>query len=95
MTLADARSATRADEESAVAGLVAGKWLRLAAAPSFAIMALLTVVLDDGLQNALCLATGYFRLDGMVPMYLLMGVFHLAPWVDLISRRRNVARHSR
>ncbi len=95
MTLADARSATRADEESAVAGLVAGRWLRLAAAPSFAIMALLTAVLDNGLPNALCSAPGYFRLDGMVPMYVLMGVFHGAQWGDLIARRRNLSRHSR
>jgi hypothetical protein len=25
----------------------------------------------------------------MVPMYLLMSVFHLAPWLKLVSSRRN------
>jgi hypothetical protein len=26
-------------------------------------------------------------LAGMVPMYLLMSAFHLAPWLKLFSRR--------
>jgi hypothetical protein len=31
---------------------------------------------------------GASPLGGMVPMYLLMSAFHLAPWLKLISRRR-------
>jgi hypothetical protein len=81
---------TPANARSARAGLVTGRWLRLAAAPSFAIMALLTVALDSSLPNALCLAAGHSRLGGMAPMYLLMAVFHLPPWLNLISRRRNL-----
>ena len=90
-----AMNVARSEDEGVIAGLFAGRWLRLAAAPTFAIMALLTVVLDSGVPNALCSAAGHFGLSGMAPMYLLMAVFHSAPWLNLISRRRNVARHSR
>jgi hypothetical protein len=82
------------DGKTTVATLVMVKWLRLAAAPTFAIMALLTVALDSGLPNALCIATGHLGVGGMVPMYLLMAVFHSAPWLNLILRRRNVAQYS-
>ena len=39
-------------------------------------------------------AHGALPLNGMAPMYLLMCVFHLAPWVKLISRGRNYVRQS-
>lgn len=69
------------------AAQVAG-WLSLAAAPAFAIMALLTAA-DGGPTDILCgAATGSSPLGGMVPMYVLMSVFHAAPWLRLISRRR-------
>jgi hypothetical protein len=85
---------TRRDDEDGAPASVVVIWLGLAAAPTFAVMALLTVVLDSGLPNALCSAAGGLRPGGMAPMYLLMGVFHSAPWLKLISRRRNVARLS-
>ena len=59
--------------------------LYLAAAPTFAMMALLTAVLDDG--SALCLIANASPLSGMVLMYLLMSVFHLPPWLKLIAGR--------
>ena len=62
-------------------------FLYLAAAPTFAIMALLTSVLGRGAADALC--SGASPLSGMVPMYMLMSAFHLAPWLKLISSRRN------
>jgi hypothetical protein len=34
-------------------------------------------------------------LSGMVPMYVLMSAFHLAPWLKLISSRRSGAHRSR
>jgi hypothetical protein len=71
----------------------AADWLCLAAAPSFAIMALLTAGLGDG-PDALCSAAhAASPLSGMVPMYVLMSAFHSAPWLKLISHwRRGVRR---
>ena len=61
--------------------------LYLAAAPTFAIMALLTAVLGGGSLDAVCSTAGASPLGGMVPMYLLMSAFHLAPWLKLIAGR--------
>ncbi len=70
---------------------VAG-WLGLAAAPTFAIMALLTGV-GGGPPDMICsTAQDAFPLSGMVPMYLLMSAFHSAPWLKLISSRRTTER---
>jgi len=86
------RNATgRCDNQGAVAALLLAKWLRLAAAPTFMIMALLTAVPDRGLSNALCSAAGALRPGGMAPMYVLMAAFHLGPWLKLMSRPRKVA----
>ena len=74
------------------AAIGAADFLYLAAAPTFAIMALLTSVLGGGSLDALC--SGASPLSGMVPMYLLMSAFHLAPWLKLISHRRSGARRS-
>jgi S-adenosylhomocysteine hydrolase len=61
-------------------------WLGLAAAPTFAIMALLTAF-DGSQQDMLCAAMQHASpLGGMIPMYLLMSAFHSAPWLKLISR---------
>jgi hypothetical protein len=64
--------------------------LSLAAAPTFAMMALLTGIHGGGMSDMLCSAAhDASRLTGMVPMYLLMSAFHLAPWLRLLSRRRS------
>ena len=69
--------------------------LSLMAAPTFAIMALFTSVLGGGPLDALCSAAhGAPPLSGMVPMYVLMSAFHLAPWLKLLSSRQNAARRS-
>jgi hypothetical protein len=59
--------------------------LSLAATPTFAVMALLTAVNGDSMPDILCSAAGS-PLTGMVPMYVLMSVFHLTAWLRLISR---------
>ena len=62
--------------------------LCLAAAPTFAIMALLTGISGGGPRDTLCSATqDASPLSGMVPMYLLMALFHSVPWLKLASRR--------
>ena len=61
-------------------------WLSFAAAPTFAIMGLLTGLLGGGAMDRLCSAGSPWT--GMVPMYLLMSAFHAAPWLKLISGRR-------
>jgi hypothetical protein len=55
--------------------------LRFAAAPSFALLA----VLCSGGPDMLCLQAS--PLANMGLMYGLMSVFHLGPWLRLLSRR--------
>jgi hypothetical protein len=63
--------------------------LSLAAAPTFLTMALLTGVNAGGAPDGLCLAAHPASpLTGMVPMYLLMSAFHMAPWLRLLARGR-------
>jgi hypothetical protein len=74
-------------ENGNAAAIGAADFLYLAAAPTFALMALLTAVLGGGSRDALCLSAS--PLSGMVPMYLLMCAFHTAPWLKLIASRRS------
>lgn len=74
------------------AGKGAAQWLRLAAAPTFAVMALLTAVPGDGGMGMLCSPGPLSPLGGMARMYLLMSAFHAAPWVELIFARRGANR---
>ncbi|MFS8056261.1 hypothetical protein QD357_26070 [Rhizobium sp. BR 317] len=68
-------------------------WLSLAAAPTFGIMALLTATMGNA--DMICSTMqGASPFGGMVPMYLLMSVFHIAPWLRLLSRQRSGARRS-
>ena len=62
------------------------RWLGLAAAPTFAAMAVMTGLGGAGPVEALC--TGGSPIGGMATMYLLMSAFHAAPWLRLISDRR-------
>jgi hypothetical protein len=63
------------------------EWLSLAATPTFAIMALLEDFFGREAPDVLC-ATGHgmSALSGMVPMYLLMSVFHSGHWLKLVAR---------
>jgi hypothetical protein len=86
--------ANRCDSGQAIA-LRATEWLGLAAAPTFAIMALHTAIHDGGMADMLCSAAhGVSPLCGMTAMYLLMSAFHSAAWLKLISGRRSAANRS-
>ena len=74
--------ATR-EEGLARAARAIADWLGLAAAPTFAAMALLEALGGDGPLDALCASA--LPISGMVPMYLLMSAFHLAPWLRLFA----------
>jgi len=65
---------------------VAG-WLRLAAAPTFAIMAILNLMPAGGADMVCSAAHGVSLVSGMAPMYVLMTLFHSAPWLKLLSGR--------
>jgi|EndMetStandDraft_8_1072994.scaffolds.fasta_scaffold189005_3 hypothetical protein len=86
----------RREERLAGAARGAADWLGLAAAPTFAAMALLTAVLGSGPQDVLCSAMpDVSLLTGMAWMYMLMSAIHSAPWLRLISNRRSIARKFR
>ena len=81
-------AAAPAASGAANCALGAANWLCLAAAPTFAVMALLTSVQSSEQPDMFCSAMhNASPLGGMVPMYLLMAAFHLSPWLKLISRR--------
>jgi hypothetical protein len=66
-------------------------WLGLAAAPTFAIMALWTDFFS-GQPDMLCMAMQESSpISRMTVMYLLMSAFHVAPWLRFISSRRSGA----
>jgi hypothetical protein len=81
-----ANVAAGASRNGVVAARHLARWLALAATPTFAIMAVLTVVLDVP-ADMLCSSGHGEMLGGMVPMYLLMSAFHSAAWLRLIAER--------
>ena len=70
-------------------------WLCLAAAPTFAAMALLTSFPESGPSELLCSVThGSFSMGGMSVMYAMMSAVHLSPWLRRFPGRRNGSRRS-
>ena len=63
------------------AALGIAEWVSVAAAPTFAIMALLVGASSEASP-----------LSGMVRMYVLMAVFESVAWLKLISNRRSGSR---
>ena len=71
-----------------MSSLRAADRLALAAAPTFASMALLTALIGDSHAAMFCTqADPPSVLTGMAPMYLLMAAFHLPPWFGLAKLR--------
>jgi hypothetical protein len=84
--------ASKCETSSHRAALGAADSLSLAAAPTFAIMALLASVPGGSPADVLCSPAHASPLGGMVPMYLLMSAFHLAPWLRLMAKALDSAR---
>ncbi|HEX4405739.1 MAG TPA: hypothetical protein VH560_12965 [Polyangia bacterium] len=61
-------------------------WLGLAAAPTFAIMALVSWRFGADTDTMCAVLHGGSPLSGMTAMYVLMSAFHGAPWLTLILR---------
>lgn len=63
-------------------------WLTFAAAPTFAIVALMTALRPEGLiVTHGSTGHGGSLLGGMVFMYALMSTFHSSHWLNLIGAR--------
>ncbi|WP_248746442.1 hypothetical protein [Pseudomonas sp. MWU12-2037] len=86
MLLSSRTNEDRSNGAPAGNALSIADWMCLAAAPTFAGMALLTA-LSPGTQMACSSMQGTFALDGMVTMYLIMSALHLPPWLRLLSGR--------
>lgn len=59
--------------------------LGLAATPTFALMAWVSAVGSSGMT--MCSASAFAPLNEMALMYALMSLFHLSPWMKLLSAR--------
>ncbi len=60
--------------------MTGARLLSLAATPTFALMAAITAVREASAGPVFC-GPGDGATGGMALMYLLMGAFHLAPWL--------------
>ena len=70
---------------------VVGMGLSLAAAPTFALMAVISAMGDVGSSSMAC-SMHNSGLTGMVSMYALMSAFHIRPWLNLVVGRRREVR---
>jgi hypothetical protein len=72
----------------------AARFLSFAATPTFMFMALWIGMFNDH-RDMLCMPMhDASPFSGMVVMYALMSIFHMAPWLKLISSRRMGVRRS-
>jgi hypothetical protein len=64
----------------------AAGWIGLAGSPTFALMA--WIAATEAPRMAICAAApDMLSINGMAWMYLLMSLFHVAPWLRLASGR--------
>ena len=64
----------------------AAAWLSLAPTPAFALMAFLASATSGGADMMCRTMHEMSLLNGMVPMYVLMSLFHSGPWLKRIAR---------
>lgn len=91
MRKAPIMSEARIDKRAASGGYPApgaSGCLSLAAAPTFAAMALWTGLSSGQSDAPATIMQHASPLHAMTLMYCLMGVFHFSPWMQLISGRR-------
>ena len=74
---------------SAIGAVGVEEVLALAAAPTFAVMALLNATAAADPASVICSAAGLSPMHGMLAMYGLMAVFHLQPWLKLARGNRS------
>lgn len=67
--------------------------LHFAATPTFAAMALATIIVPGTRMDMLCSASHWFALGGMTVMYGSMAAFHAGPWLRMLAARKR-KRHS-
>lgn len=80
------RTATKKPASSPSPAIDAAGWLGLAAAPTFALMAWISAVGSPDMT--MCSAASTFApVNEMALMYGLMSLFHLSPWLQLLSAR--------
>ncbi|WP_147157061.1 hypothetical protein [Reyranella soli] len=68
--------------------------LSLMAAPTFAVMALVTAIGGGPIDGFCGTSPPLSAHTGMAPMYLLMSVFHAAPWLKLMRNGRPLSNSS-
>ncbi|WP_026792114.1 hypothetical protein [Pleomorphomonas oryzae] len=77
-------AATRSDAPTGKPMAEGAGWLGLAATPTFAVMAWVTALGPPGMCTA---APPWMPVNDMALMYLLMSLFHLSPWLRVLSHR--------
>jgi hypothetical protein len=88
--MAMATSTVRSGDEWLAAALARGAAgaICLAAAPTFAVMALLSCLPGGNPYEPVCSVMRHVTpMQGMAWMYLLMSAFHLPPWLRLLTAR--------
>jgi hypothetical protein len=85
--MSDTHTGTGSATAENTATLGFADWLCLAAAPTFALMALVSCLQGTD-ATMLCVGANASPITGMAAMYLLMSAFHLAPWLRVISGRQ-------
>lgn len=65
------------------------QFLKLAAAPVFGVMAILSAAYSGDLASICFSSENSFIPLGMDTMYALMAIFHFRPWLDVLENSQN------